>query len=176
MRALGIINFEDDTAMIEGLGEHRPVPAISFMARYRVIDFILSNMTNSGIGNVQVYCKEKPRNLFEHLGDGTLYNINSKRGKLRILYGEKTFPSPVYNNDVANFKLNMQYIEEDTNPYVVIAPSYFVYSLDFNPVLQAHIDSKADVTVLYTATNEAKSRFLGCDVLMLDKEKKEVGS
>ena len=55
------------------------------MGRYRIIDFILSNMTNSGIGNVQVYAKEKPRNLIEHLGDGKHYNINSKRGKLRIL-------------------------------------------------------------------------------------------
>ncbi len=172
MRALGIINFEDDTAVIGGLGEHRPVPAIAFMGRYRVIDFILSNMTNSGISNVEVFCKEKPRNLFEHLGDGKHYNINSKRGKLHVLYGEKTFSSPVYNNDVANFMLNMQYIEEDNNPYVVIAPSYFVYSLDFNPVLDAHIESGADVTVLYTASNEAKERFLGCDVLMLDKEKK----
>ena len=172
MRALGIINFEDDTANIEGLGEFRPVPAIAFLGRYRVIDFILSNMTNSGIHNVHVYCKEKPRNLFDHLGDGTLYNINSKRGKLRILFGEKSFSSPVYNNDIANFILNMQYIEEDPNPYVVVAPSYFVYSLDFNPVLKAHVDSKADVTVLYKATNEAKNRFLGCDVLMLDKEKR----
>ena len=171
MNALGIINFEDTTATVEGLGDYRPVPAIAFMGRYRVIDFILSNMTNSGIDNVQVYCKEKPRNLIEHLGNGTHYNINSKRGKLRILYGEKSFSSPVYNHDVANFVLNMQYIEQDHNPYVIIAPSYFVYSLDFNPVLEQHISSGADVTVLYTATNEAKTSFLGCDVLTLDKRK-----
>lgn len=172
MNALGIINFEDNTAIIDGLGEHRPVPAIAFLARYRIIDFVLSNMTNSGIDNVQVYCKEKPRNLIEHLGTGSHYNINSKRGKLRILYGEKTFPSPVYNNDIANFDLNMQYIESDKNPYVVVAPSYFIYSLDYNEVLKQHIDSGADITLLYTNTNEAKTSFLGCDVLTLDKEKK----
>lgn len=171
MKALGIINFEDNTAIIDGLGDYRPVPAIAFLARYRIIDFVLSNMTNSGIDNVQVYCKEKPRNLIEHLGTGSHYNINSKRGKLRILYGEKSFSSPVYNHDVANFMLNMQYIESDKNPYVVVAPSYFVYSLDYNEVLKQHIDSGADVTVLYTNTNEAKTSFLGCDVLTLDKEK-----
>ena len=175
MDALGIINFEDSTATIDGLGEYRPVPAMAFMGRYRVIDFILSNMTNSGINNVHVYCKEKPRNLFAHLGTGAYYNINSKRGELRILYGEKSFSSPVYNHDIANFVLNMQYIEEDHNPYVIVAPSYFIYSLDFNPVLKNHIESKADVTVLYTNTNEAKERFLGCDVLSLDKDKKVTG-
>ena len=97
MKALGIIAFEDSSVNIEGLGDFRPVPATAFMGRYRIIDFILSNMTNSGIDSVQVYCKEKPRNLIDHLGDGRHYNINSKRGKLRILFGEKTFSSPVYN-------------------------------------------------------------------------------
>ena len=172
MKALGIINFEDSTATIDGLGDFRPVPAISFMGRYRIIDFILSNYTNSGIDHVQVYCKEKPRNLIEHLGSGSYYNINSKRGSLQILYGEKPFSSPVYNNDVANFLLNMQYIEADPNPYVILAPSYFVYSLDFRNVLDEHIASGADVTVLYTPTKEAKTRFLGCDVLTIDKNKK----
>lgn len=175
MRALGIITFEDSTANIEGLGSFRPVPAIAFMGRYRIIDFILSDMTNSGIDSVQVYCKEKPRNLFEHLGDGSHYNINSKRGKLRILYGEKTFASEVYNTDIANYMLNMQYIEMDNNPYVVIAPSYFVYSIDFNEVLKQHMESKADVTVLYTSTNEGKEAFLGCDTLSLDKTKSVTG-
>ena len=171
MRALGIISFEDNTANVGGLDDYRPVPAMSFMGRYRVIDFVLSNMTNSGIDNVHVYCKEKPRNIIEHLGEGTNYNINSKRGKLRVLYGEKNFSSPVYNHDIANYMLNMQYIEGDRNPYVVVAPSYFVYSLDFSTVLDAHVESGADVTVLYTSTSEAKTSFLGCDVLTLDKEK-----
>lgn len=60
MKALGIVNFEDSTASIDGLGDFRPVPAVSFMGRYRIIDFILSNFTNSGIDHVQVFCKEKP--------------------------------------------------------------------------------------------------------------------
>lgn len=175
MNALGIINFEDNTATIDGLGDYRPVPAIAFLGRYRIVDFILSNMTNSGINSIQVYCKEKPRNLFEHLGNGTHYNVNSKRGKLRILYGEKPFTSPVYNTDVANFILNMQYIENDTNPYVIVAPSYFVYSFDFTEALKAHLDSKADITVLYKTTDEAKTSFLGCDILQMDKDRRVVG-
>ncbi|MDO5108820.1 MAG: glucose-1-phosphate adenylyltransferase subunit GlgD [Erysipelotrichaceae bacterium] len=172
MKALGIINFEDNVATVDGLGEYRPVPAIAILGRYRVIDFVLSNMTNSGIDRVQVYCKEKPRNLIEHLGNGSVYNINSKRGKLRILYGEKNFASPVYNHDIANFMLNMQYIERDNNPYVVVAPSYFMYSLDYSTVLAKHLETGADVTVLYTSTGEAKTSYLGCDVLTLDKTKK----
>ena len=172
MKALGIISFENSQAKVGGLDDYRPVPAISFMGRYRIIDFILSNMTNSGIDNIHVYCKEKPRNLFAHLGSGQQYNINSKRGQLRILYGEKPFAAEVYNNDIANYMLNMQYIEEDSNPYVIVAPSYFIYSLDFTNVLQQHIESKSDITVLYTNTADAKSRFLECDTLTMDKDKR----
>lgn len=175
MKALGIIYFEGSTANVVGLGDYRPVAAMAFNCRYRVIDFILSNMTNSSIDNVQVYCKEKPRNLIEHLGTGQHYNINSKRGKLRILYGEKVFSSPVYNHDVANYMLNMQYIEEDNNPYVVLAPSYFIYSIDFNDVLQQHIESGSDITVLYTNTTDAKRAYLGCDTVTLNKEKRITG-
>ena len=174
MNALGIISFEDNTANVEGLEDYRPVAAMSFMGRYRIIDFVLSNMTNSGIDNVQVYCKEKPRNLMAHLGDGKGYNINTKRGNLRILYGEKTFSSKVYNHDIANYILNMQYIEEDKNPYVVVAPSYFLYSLDYSVVLEQHKKSGADVTMLYYNTTEGKERFLGCDLLTLNKGKRVI--
>ena len=173
MKVLGIVNFEDDSVKIDGLGDYRPVPAVSFMGRYRIIDVILSNMTNSGIDNVHVYCKEKPRNLFDHLGDGSMYNINSKRGKLRILYGEKPFSSPVYNTDIANFMLNMQYIEEDPNPYVLIAPSYFVYNFDFNEAFNAHVESGADkekrILSFEKNRGKSKSRQVSMEAYILSK-------
>ena len=147
-KVLGIVNFEDSVANIEGLGEYRPVPAMTFLGRYRVIDFVMSNLTNSGIDSIQVFLKEKPRNIIDHLGTGQQYNINSKRGKLRMLYGEKTFSSEVYNTDIANFALNMQYIEMDKNPYVLIAPSYFIYTMDYEGLVEDHKESGAAVTVV----------------------------
>ena len=85
--ALGIINFEDACVDITGLMDYRPASAISFLGRYRLIDFMLSNMTNSGISQIEVFIKDKPRSLIEHLGNGRQYNINSRRGRLSILYG-----------------------------------------------------------------------------------------
>ena len=91
--ALGIINFEDACVDITGLMDYRPASAISFLGRYRLIDFMLSNMTNSGISQIEVFIKDKPRSLIEHLGNGRQYNINSKRGRLSILYGENRIMS-----------------------------------------------------------------------------------
>ncbi len=66
--------------------QYRPIGAFSFLGRYRVIDFPISNMSNSGIDRMQVYVQDKPRSLVEHIGTGRHYNINSKRGKLQLLF------------------------------------------------------------------------------------------
>ena len=55
MKALGIVNIHKDS--IEGLGDYRPLAATSFLGRYRLVDFVLSNMSNSGIDVIQVYIK-----------------------------------------------------------------------------------------------------------------------
>ncbi len=86
--AFGIVNFSGNQIWVEGLQTYRPIGAFSFLGRYRVIDFPISNMSNSGIDQIQVYIPQKPRSLTEHLGTGRHYNINSKRGKIHILFSE----------------------------------------------------------------------------------------
>ena len=87
--ALGIINFTSNLTKVAGLQDYRSVGAISFLGRYRVIDFPISNFSNSGMENIHVYTRWKPRSLAEHLGTGRQYNINSKRGRLHLcLHGQ----------------------------------------------------------------------------------------
>ena len=169
--ALGIISYEDASVHVEGLDDYRPIPSLSFLGRYRLIDFILSNFTNSGIKNIQVYVKDKPRSVIEHLGSGRQYNINSKHGKLQILTGEGKVHSEAYNHDVTAYLQNMQFIEDSPYPYVIIAPSHFVYTVDFRRVLASHIESKADVTVLYNTVDNANTHYIGADSLSLDDKK-----
>ena len=66
-KALGIINFSGNHIWVKGLEEYRPIGAFSFLGRYRIIDFPISNMSNSGIERIQVYIRRKPRSLTEHL-------------------------------------------------------------------------------------------------------------
>ena len=85
-KAFGIINFAGNNIQVNDMQAYRPIGAFSFLGRYRVIDFPISNMSNSGIDVMQVYIRRKPRSLVEHLGTGRHYNINSKRGKLVTLF------------------------------------------------------------------------------------------
>lgn len=171
--ALGIVSFENDSVLVEGLQEYRPIPAISFLGRYRLIDFVVSNMTNSGIQNLKVFVKKQPRSLIEQLGTGRHYNINSKRGHLQILYGESNeLTTGIYNHDINAYMQNMQFIKEAKQEYVVIGPGYMVYSINFDDVLKAHIESNADVTMVYKSVDNANTEYFGCDSLGLDKDKR----
>ena len=169
--ALGIVNFSGNHIWVNGLEDYRPIGAFSFLGRYRVIDFPISNMSNSGIDRIQVYIRRKPRSLTEHLGTGRHYNINSKRGKLHILFTDPKAENDLYNTDIAAFSENMECIERAHNPYVIIAPSYMVYSANFDTLLKTHIDSGADITLLYHSVDNAKDSFLNCNTLNLNRQK-----
>ena len=171
MNALGIINFSGHHIRVEGMQDYRPIGAFSFLGRYRAIDFPISNMSNSGIDQIQVYVNQKPRSLAEHLGTGRHYNINSKRGKLRLLFSENGAENSLYDTDIAAYIENMECIEHSTCPYVVIAPSYMIYAQDFHDVIKTHIESGADISLLYHSVDNAKEAFLNCDVLNLNKQK-----
>lgn len=170
-KAFGIVNSSGNHIWVEGLQDYRTIGAFSFLGRYRVIDFPISNLSNSGIDRIQVYIRRQPRSLVEHIGTGRHYNINSKRGKVQLLFSDSTSENNIYNTDIAAFTENIESTEKMHEPYVVITPSYMVYTANFDHLLQKHIDSGADITLLYHPVDNAKDAFLNCDVLNLNKQK-----
>ena len=166
-KVLGIVNIEPTYVNVEGIENYRPISATSFMGRYRVIDFILSNFTNSGIYNIDVQVKNRPRSTISHI-QHTNYNINTKRGNIMILHGEKNIPNEIYNTDIASLMANLKYFEENSAPYVILAPSHFIYVQDFRKMIEYHIKSKNDITMLYQNTNRANEDFLMCDTLEIN--------
>ena len=111
--AFGIVTSSGRDIWVEGLQDYRPIGSFSFLGRYRVIDFAISNMSNSDIDRIQVYIRRKPRSLVEHLGSGRQYNINSKRGNLQILFSEDGAEHSIYNTDIAMFMENLECIQRN---------------------------------------------------------------
>lgn len=173
-KLLGIVNMSGDSIDIEGLSNYRSTSAISLLGRYRLIDFVLSNMSNSDIDQIHVYVKDKPRSIIEHIGSGRMYNLNSKRSKVRILMGENNRMSAQFNHDINAFAEHMSYIDEVSANYVVIAPAHFICRINFEDVLQQHLETKADITVVYKNTDNAKEEFIGCDWLTLNGKKEVI--
>lgn len=171
-KAFGIVNSSSKNIWVEGLEDYRPIGAFSFLGRYRVIDFPISNLSNSGIDRIQVYCNSNnnPRSLVEHVGTGRHYNINSKSGKMQLLFSAARTRKDIYNTDIAAYVENMECINRMHHPYVVIAPNYMVYSIDFSKLINTHIESGADITLLYHPVDNAKEAFLSCNILKLNRQ------
>ena len=84
--ALGIITYNDSSVYVEGMQEYRPIAAFSFLGRYRMVDFAISNMSNSGIDDIQVYVNGNPRSLIDHIGTGRHYLIEEFLVLVQILH------------------------------------------------------------------------------------------
>lgn len=171
MKASGIINTTANHIWVEGMQDYRPIGAFSFLGRYRVIDFAMSNFSNSDIDRINVLVGNKPRSLTEHLGTGRHYNINSKRGKVQILFAENNSKNNIYNTDIASFSQNIDSVLKMGRPYVVIAPSHMVFTMDYDLLLESHVASGADITLLYHSVDNANEAYLNCDYITLNRQK-----
>lgn len=165
-KVIGLVNLHSNVDYT-GLTERRPVASVSFLGRYAIIDFVLSNMSNSGVDAVGVLIQQKPRSLFKHLGNGNSWNFNSKAGGVSFLYNEKYANNPNYNHDINNLIENIAFLENNPSDYVVIAPAHIVTTMDYNDVIEAHEKSGAEVTVVYKKINDANEAYVGCNALTI---------
>lgn len=171
-QCMGLINLDKKgNPNINILNYARPLASTPIAGRYRIIDFVLSNMVNSGITNVGIYAREKYRSLTDHLGSGKDWDLSRKKGGLYIFSPENT----KYNNnygfrrgDVYSILANIDYIEKSTEEYILIAPGYMLCSMNYKEALEYHKKSKNDITVIYKYVTNADEDFTGCMTLNMN--------
>ncbi|MBR3431079.1 MAG: glucose-1-phosphate adenylyltransferase subunit GlgD, partial [Clostridia bacterium] len=147
--ALGIIFPNSYDHMVPELVTERLMASIPFAGRYRMVDFILSSMANSGIDNISILVRKNYHSLMDHLGSGREWDLARKNGGLNIFppYAEKTVK--VYNGRVEALASILMFLRNQKEKYVVMADSNVALNFDFKDMLKKHIDSGADVTVAY---------------------------
>ena len=117
-KAFGIITSSVEHK-VDGLQDYRPIGGFTFLGRYRVIDFPISNLSNSGIINQQVYIASKPRSLVAHIGTGRHYNINSKRGRLQLLMPSEQKLNSIYNTNIQALYENLESLPALISPLFI---------------------------------------------------------
>ncbi|MGL4762317.1 MAG: glucose-1-phosphate adenylyltransferase subunit GlgD [Sarcina sp.] len=162
---VGIINLDEKENRMGELVRNRPLAAVPIAGRYRLVDFVLSNMTNAGIESIGIFAKNKSRSLMDHISNGKPWDLNRKRDGLRVFNFADKDPS---SDDVHGFCENLEFVKLSKKEYVLLAPSYMIANIDFNEVMKEHKNSTNDITVVYKDVNDAKVNFLGCDVLNTD--------
>lgn len=170
---MGIINLSENEEKIQDLTLNRPIAAIPFGGRYRIIDFAVSNMVNSGIQRVAIFTRHKFRSLQDHLGPGKYWSLDRKRDGLFMLHPMVDYTSSVRRyGDIENFKDNLGFIRESKQEYVLISRSYMIANIDFTPALEAHKATGADITMIckHITDGQSASQYIGLDVLEVDEK------
>ena len=157
----GIILTEDKETQLGTLTEKRAISAMPMAGRYRLIDFILSSMVNSGIRNVGVATQFNYSSLMDHLGSGKDWDLSRKNSGLYIL--------PPYlgreNTGKTDGDIDVLYgigsfIRRTKPDYIVLSKGNTMYNTTFNNALAFHKQNHADITVLYNQEAHANSETL----------------
>ncbi len=158
---MGIIYTGDNDVNLKELTRSRSVAAIPFGGRYRIIDFILSNMVNSGIRNVGIITRNNYHSLMDHLDAGRHWDLDRKRDGLFILPPFVSRGNTGWYKGTADALHNvMSYIRRSTQKYVIVSAGYMVCNMTYDDVLEFHKDNKADITVIYKDDVKARQEEL----------------
>ncbi len=123
-------------------------PAVPFGGKYRIIDFPLSNCTNSNIDTVGVLTQYRPLELNSYIGSGQTWDLDLSYGGVYVLPPYATADSSEWYKGTANAIFqNFGFIEQFDPEYVLVLSGDHIYKMDYNRMLQAHIDKGADVTI-----------------------------
>ena len=144
-----ILTINNDCDMGE-LTSLRSVAAIPFGGRYRLIDFVLSNLVNSGIINVGVATDYNYQSLMDHVGSGKDWDLARKDGGVIILppFGDLA-SSTLYNTRLEALKGITNFLFRADEEYVVMTDCDAICRLDYNDILEYHIRNRADITLVY---------------------------
>lgn len=145
---LGLVfaNMHDTT--LGDMTKNRTMGSVMFGGRYRLIDFPMSNMVNSGISEVGVITKSNYQSLLDHLGSAREWDLARKKGGLYILPPFGNVESTLYRGRIEALYGAMSFIKHSRAKYVILSDCDVVTNIDYKPIVAAHIESGADITAV----------------------------
>ena len=147
---LGIIFSNMHEHLVSELTSIRCMGSIPIGGRYRLVDFALSSMTNSGITEVGVITKSNYQSLLDHLGSGRAWDLSRKQGGLVMLPPfSRVTSGGMYRSRVDALAGVMEYIRASRAEYVLTMDCDMLANMDLRPFFEAHKESEAEISVMY---------------------------
>lgn len=156
---VGVIFSSINDENIPELTRIRSMGSVPYGGRYRLIDFALSNMVNSGITTVGVITKQNYQSLMDHLGSGKDWDLARKEGGLILLPPYSDESETLYKGRLEALKGATSFLKKCKQDFVVLADSDSVYKLDYSKVITYHEKMNADITMVYHEHEVSKSRY-----------------
>ena len=149
VEALGIIFPNSYDSLVPDLVSERLMASIPFASRYRMCDFMISSMVHCGIDNISILVRKNYHSLLDHLGNGREWDLARKNGGLNIVPPFAQKQIKVFSGRIEALESIRGYLIKQTEKYVILSDANIAVNFDFNALLDAHIKSGADVTMVY---------------------------
>ena len=147
---MGIVYTSKDDLTLRELTSQRAVAAIPVACRYRIIDFTISSLVNSNIHNVGIIAQKNYHSLMDHLGSGKDWDLHTRNNGLFILPPFLTRENGgEYNGVLDALRANFDYLRRSRQEYVILTNSDYIMNTSFEPMIQQHIHTGADITLMY---------------------------
>ena len=173
--AFGLIVSDERTTRLKDLTLSRSTAAVPFGGRYRIIDFILSDMVNAGLTSVGLITEKNYHSLMDHLGSGKEWDLHRKRDGLFILPPFMTKDNAgVFRGAVDAIRSVIGYVRRTAEDYVILSWPRVVMNVDLVPMMEQHIATGADVTILYAEDGALQPEAQSQDLRLIMDEKGRV--
>ncbi len=143
METLALILAGGRGSRLDLLSEKRVKPAVPFAGKYRIIDFTLSNCSNSGIYDVGILTQYLPLSLNEHIGVGKPWDFDRRDTRLTLLQPYKDW----YAGTADAVLQNIEVIKRTSAKYILILSGDHIYKMDYRKMIAHHVAKNADLTV-----------------------------
>ena len=173
--AFGLIVTGERTTRLKDLTLSRSAAAVPFGGRYRSIDFILSCMVNAGITSVGLVTEKNYHSLMDHLGSGKEWDLHRKRDGLFILPPFMTKDNAgVFHGAVDAIRSVIGYVRRTAEDYVILSWARTVFNVDLVAMMEQHLNTGADVTILYAEDGSLQPEEQSQDLRLILDEKGRV--
>lgn len=166
METLALILAGGRGSRLDILSEKRVKPAVPFAGKYRIIDFTISNCTNSGIYNIGILTQYLPLSLNEHIGVGKPWDLDRRDSSLTLLQPHKEW----YAGTADAVLQNLQYIKRKNPKYTLILSGDHIYKMDYRKMIKFHKEKGAKLTIAVQPVAWEDAHQFG--ILTSDKENK----
>lgn len=143
MKVLAIILAGGRGSRLDILSEQRVKPSVPFAGKFRIIDFTLSNCTNSGLYDIAILTQYIPFSLNDHIGSGKPWDLDRRDTKVTLLQPHNEW----YNGTADSVKKNLHYIKKGQYDYVLILSGDHIYKMNYMKMIKNHIENDAELTV-----------------------------
>ena len=153
---------------LEALTKKTAKPAVSFAAKYRIIDFPLSNCANSGINTIGVLTQYESTDLDAYVGNGEKWGLNGVHSLMTSLAPRQTEEGANWYKGTADaITQNIDFLDSNNPDYVLILSGDHIYKTLYNDMIDLHIETGADATISVIEVDPAEASRFG--IMAVDK-------